>query len=461
MADIQKILDPLAVPKEVKAQAWDAFHQSGDSADFQKRFDPILLPKEVKATLWEMKYVTPIPSPEEAAKLAGGTGAMNRFWGGAAREMGAPESMIGESAPPLTPGAESTMARFRAVMSGTPVSSAVGSMLEPTVRNIVGQAASGNVAGAVGAGAADIATWGIPQAISRLGRKAVVQWLKSAAERQYGKVLSSAKELPKAIAESKVIPGAIDRGVTAFTFGGLKSKVAAGVEKASAELDEAWNALPPDSKLSQRPIWSAMNDVIRGSYIKGTNVLERPQVAREAQKIQKKILAMVDQSTKISTESARHWRQLMDKDVFQAKGFYLKGKKLSAQIEVKKVATNAQRAELAKAHPDIATVNAEFSFWKNFEEILDATSTRRVGQEGPLGRKILVAGGAAAGLVKGPGTAVLDAAVMALAESTFRSPAWRTVGAVAKDRLAKALAGGNAGAITLALKAIGQGTINQ
>jgi hypothetical protein len=56
MADIKVILDPLPVPAEVKAQAWDAFSAVQTEGDFSARFDKLAIPKEAKAALWDAKF---------------------------------------------------------------------------------------------------------------------------------------------------------------------------------------------------------------------------------------------------------------------------------------------------------------------------------------------------------------------------------------------------------------------
>ncbi len=53
--DIQSILDPLKINKELKAQAWDAFQQSTDQDDLVKRLTSVGIPKETKAALWDLK----------------------------------------------------------------------------------------------------------------------------------------------------------------------------------------------------------------------------------------------------------------------------------------------------------------------------------------------------------------------------------------------------------------------
>ena len=60
--DIQTLLDASGAPQDVKANAWDAYHQTGNQQDFQTRFDKLQIPQETKASLWDMKF-----SPQASA----------------------------------------------------------------------------------------------------------------------------------------------------------------------------------------------------------------------------------------------------------------------------------------------------------------------------------------------------------------------------------------------------------
>ena len=60
---LQDLLDPLDVPREVKAQVWDAYHASKSSEDFQRAFKSLAIPRESKSALWDMKFATPSVSP--------------------------------------------------------------------------------------------------------------------------------------------------------------------------------------------------------------------------------------------------------------------------------------------------------------------------------------------------------------------------------------------------------------
>src|SRR5450759_4674200 len=61
--DLQKLLDASGAPQDVKASAWDAYHQTGNQQDFQARFDKLQIPQETKASLWDIKFSPSVASP--------------------------------------------------------------------------------------------------------------------------------------------------------------------------------------------------------------------------------------------------------------------------------------------------------------------------------------------------------------------------------------------------------------
>lgn len=69
--DIKGILDRLSVSDDVKAQAWDDFYDSADTADFQKRFDRLSIPDNAKADLWDAKFEKQSTSPVKATAAPG------------------------------------------------------------------------------------------------------------------------------------------------------------------------------------------------------------------------------------------------------------------------------------------------------------------------------------------------------------------------------------------------------
>jgi hypothetical protein len=78
MPDVRSILDPLAVPQAVKAQAWNEFQAASDPNDFRRRFDGLKLPQQAKAALWEAKFGESVAAP---APSVTGTAGPDRLFG--------------------------------------------------------------------------------------------------------------------------------------------------------------------------------------------------------------------------------------------------------------------------------------------------------------------------------------------------------------------------------------------
>jgi hypothetical protein len=109
---------------------------------------------------------------------------------------------------------------------------------------------------------------------------------------------------------------------------------------------------------------------------------------------------------------------------------------------IRKNAANSIRAELSKASPDLAAVNAKFRFWNSLIDVMDATVQRKTGQEGAypkVASAVIAAGGIAAHGMSG---GLYGVALYALANAV-RSTGWRTTSAATKLSIADALANGN------------------
>lgn len=58
--DLQSVLDPLPVNKELKAQAWDAFQQAKTTDELVQKLQSVGIPKEAKAALWDLKAASAV-----------------------------------------------------------------------------------------------------------------------------------------------------------------------------------------------------------------------------------------------------------------------------------------------------------------------------------------------------------------------------------------------------------------
>jgi hypothetical protein len=144
----------------------------------------------------------------------------------------------------------------------------------------------------------------------------------------------------------------------------------------------------------------------------------------------------IDTTGKISSESLRSWRQIIDK-VTKEKGkamFGLTGDE-TTKMYAQKALANSMRNELAQNYPDIAKLNKEYTFWKNVESLFESASQRSTGQQTGLFEK----GATIVGFAKaGPA----GAAVMKYITKATQSGLWKSVSAVMKNEIAKALASG-------------------
>lgn len=308
---------------------------------------------------------------------------------------------------------------------------------------------------ALTAGGATAAIGGLSAAAPK-----IAETLKSSALTQYGRVLNPTKEKTKAMAQ-KVIPEMIERGVKASSLQSLLGKAEQRVQYLGQKIDDVWDKMDTTGVTAQiEPLLQRLDDVARETYYTkdaqgNLKVLGRvaEQGLKELEGIGTAILDAatvnpVNNKLEIPVRTLRDFRQYWD-DVANKAGAFQKtpsalGEYSSALAH--KHAGDAVRAELAKATPDLAALNKEFSFWKRIEEVTEETMKRRTGQQKPLTRRIAQLAGVGAGAsAGGPIGAVLGSMAMDQLQGLITSPAWGTASAVTKDRLANAIAKGSRG----------------
>jgi hypothetical protein len=340
---------------------------------------------------------------------------------------------------------------------------AVDAVFGPAVDVIEGDVRSGNLAGAAGGVVGNLAMAYGPKMIQKAttrnlpGSQTVASSLEASAAKQYGQVLNPTKQGTKYLSQKKVVPGLIDRGVVAGSMKGLKEKAAAQVESLGAKIGDYWEKMPDDA---MAPVDDIVNRIraesINQHTVAGPNGTRVPlgDVAETALKNSESLattldsVAVVDANglKQIPVKKLREMRQYFDDIAARAKRYQGADLAEANRAEAYGKAADAIREEFSKADPSLAAINKEFSFWKDTEKVVDETILRREGQAKPLGRKLAEGAGAIAGATQGGivGAVVGKYALSAL-ETLTTSPAWRTLSAVTKDRLAKAIARGDAG----------------
>lgn len=157
------------------------------------------------------------------------------------------------------------------------------------------------------------------------------------------------------------------------------------------------------------------------------------------------------QGADISPKSLRQLKQIFDEPVATANGYAGTDLATHYSLNAQQAAANSIRTILHQASPDINALDKEISFWLNVQRVTRDSGLRQTGQQGGL-LKVLrpLAYGSAGGIglaTHSPQAgieAALAASLAAGAGSAVRSPAWRTASALVKDRLANALASGDA-----------------
>lgn len=287
----------------------------------------------------------------------------------------------------------------------------------------------------------------LPYGMPKAG-KIVAPELQQAAESQYQRALRPTKEKTKILAK-KLAPEAIDRGLT----GGIDSlhqQATTGLDQAGQQLSAAHQtvaAQQPTVIASIQPIMGTLDKLRDRSVTNGVPTDLSRIKAIDQFKTMLTDIAKNDANggpQDVSYESLMKARQDLDR---QVSDFHVQPNQQSDLMVTKRTA-DAIRHELAQASPDVAKINAEYSFWKNFHRVVDATQMRTTSQApGILGWMAAVGGGA--GMFAHSGSlehAALTAATVKGIQKLVMSPAWKTTSAVAKSRLADILASGDQGA---------------
>jgi hypothetical protein len=142
----------------------------------------------------------------------------------------------------------------------------------------------------------------------------------------------------------------------------------------------------------------------------------------------------------VSPQSLNRLRQIWDGRVAKAGGYYGKTLNEGSLIDAQQEGANAIRNVLAEENPDLAKLNAEYTFWKRVQGVAGATAERQTGPQGGIVKALAPAAGAAAGFATGgPSGALSLGAAFKYGQEIASSPIIRTMSAIAKSKLAHAM----------------------
>ncbi len=282
--------------------------------------------------------------------------------------------------------------------------------------------------------------------------KPVAKYIQETAEKKASQALGATTKEMKQLSD-KVVPELLKRKTYFLTRGGLEKKAESIADTVGEQIDNAWESLPPNTKVQIAPIINSLEKLKDEAIVVGEGgqrvVMDQAKY-KAAQAIQNKFINIASDPEKfvsypeISAETLRRSKQILDMaTVKTGKGFGL-GIKDTAIQEANKSGANALRNELANEFPDIAKLNKEFNFWKNVEKVVSETVKRTKAQGTPLGETIAEAGGAVGGFAAGGGLgqAILTATGYKLFKKAITSPAWRMVSAIQRAKIADAIYNG-------------------
>jgi hypothetical protein len=310
---------------------------------------------------------------------------------------------------------------------------------------------------------------------------ALVSKLKESATRTYGKVLNATGSIMKDKA-AKVIPGLLEQGVTGGAVGtqsGLAARFARKADNFGEQIGNLWDAIPQGTTVKSQPIIdaieSAKSDLMSPGAVKTTTktlqpgnagwspaggntvttkaatpMAIEPAAVDNLNKIQNLVTNATDDAGNADVKDLRRFKQIWDETV-AGKGGY-NGKQLSladqAGISARREGANAIRDVINSETPNVADLNRKYKFWRDAEDVMTSTLRRTSTQSTPLSETIATGAGAAGGLATGAGGAhaILPAIVMKSVAKLFNSGLTRSMGAVAVNGLANAIASGSSAA---------------
>jgi hypothetical protein len=336
--------------------------------------------------------------------------------------------------------------------------------------------------------------------------KDIPEALKEKAVAQFSKVFTGgAKNVSKEVEYlvKDVVPKMLDRGQKIITKSGFINKAGDEARKAGMAIDAVMDTIPDAKKVVMEPIISSAREVANKFTVEGvenlksakeisdavfSNVLSKnPTIANEVAKagfskdalvnviknklskgevvngleeLMKKVIAEPDEykyanelidimeqlGDEVSFKSVRNLRQIWDKSLKKSGRYAGKTVEEGSKLSIKSSMTDAIRDELAKAEPRLDKVNKEYNFWKNAEKLTKISKGNKVGLvENAL--KVMTTYGGIRGIVGGvakllsPKNIIPALGVGAI--KLFKSPAYRTLSATQKYKLAEYIAKGD------------------
>jgi len=358
VADPQAILDPLQVPQNVKADAWDAFHSAADQADFQKRFDSLNIPKEAKAALWDAKFqLTPpegyVPSKQDLpADLPQqvGRGILNYL-----PAIGATAATV------LAP--EATVPAW--IASG--LGGAGGSVLQQGIKRLAGE---------------PDAPASIPEAINRAGTEGAEmgaselggRFVNAALGRIFKRVMNPTQLYQSALKPStalgvdetkKIVGAGLKEGIPVNP-----EKWDTGWQKLNSQIDSIIGGGPQQKPIDPKLVAQKLDDL----KVKWSSGSGDPAYAKAIDDVKQNFLIRYPRP--IPPTQAQEVKKQIYKEIRNAKGNYFTSDAAPISLDAKEELASALKLELEQRYPEIGDLNRREGAMIGLEKALGRFAAR-------------------------------------------------------------------------------------
>lgn len=257
------------------------------------------------------------------------------------------------------------------------------------------------------------------------------EMLERSAEKSYTKALGATTKGEKIVAK-KLAPELAKRKPFVWSRAGWARGAGRSFEEAATALEKGYNELGEDAQIVINPILNNITKQQNKLKIGNTLPPENTPLYRSLDKMSESIMEIA-KTDPTRLQDIRQYRQVLDEAVIQGKKIFPTAI-TNAKRNAQRIAANAIRNEIAKQHPNIGRLNAEFTFQSNLQDLLLATAEKG-------GSSVMKNVSAGVGSLAGnPGYGI---AIRGLGALIADNVAWNTLNASIKARLTNSLIRGD------------------
>lgn len=461
--NIQKILDSLDVPREVKAQAWDAFHASRNAGEFKLAFDKLSIPQSAKADLWDLKAFTadqnpaPVTSPAAPVESQSLVDKVGQYMPSARTAFRVGGGAIGGAI-----GAGGGTIASAPTIAGTPIGAVGGAAIGGSAGAAAGESLyqmiqrlrGADSPQSAGEAAQALATAAGQGAFQEVIPAAITAKLPGALQRgsveTVGRLARAGPEGERAVVR-EVAKDAIPNIKVSGSDAGVLKQWQSQLAQASHELERAYNAVPQNTKFKSGPFVGALQGLRDKLLVNG----KIPPGAKPQVDAYDEMLEWFTSNPSFSIADLRRNKQIWDNLVKWTRSSLSKE---PAKEQAYEEGANLIRAMIAGPFPKIAAANRQVHTWKTLVDSLSRADTKQFGtmsaRLGDLAPAVVGAGiGTALG---GPAGGGLGATAGVLIRELVQTAAWKTASIPARQFAIQAIQRGD---VQAAVKALSAGAV--